>query len=187
VRSTLLLRGTNALTSAEIYFQVTSQPHAHATSGPAHPHPHADGVDADTRIKHLLWFIEAHFGDVEPLLISNGEARANEDDSEPALVVRLDGASAQVNLVSLVRCFSGPLAYTIHYGSKQAVTSADESLKKRIEVVLDTGVTTVSSLGQTFVSHASVGARNGVGSAVGNITGFEGGGLEVTSTSNLSW
>lgn len=68
-------------------------------------HPHADRPDPVTRIKRLAWFLEAHFGEVElhmPEDEPQEEREQGEDDHEPSLLVRLDEASAQINLVSLV-------------------------------------------------------------------------------------
>lgn len=58
-----------------------------------------------TRIKRLAWFLEAHFGEVELHMPeeSQEELEQGEDDNEPSLLVRLDDAIAQINLVSLVR------------------------------------------------------------------------------------
>ncbi|KAJ6594393.1 beta-lactamase-like protein [Mycena capillaripes] len=64
--------------------------------------------DASTRIKRLEWFIEAHFGDVEELHMADEETATEPGESapEPALIVRLDGATAEVNLVSLASYFT---------------------------------------------------------------------------------
>ncbi|KAK7057211.1 beta-lactamase-like protein [Favolaschia claudopus] len=100
------------------------------------PHPHAAHSDAVTRIKRLAWFLEAHFGDVELHMPdeSQEEPEQGEDDNEPSLLVRLDEAIAQINLISLT------------------VNSSNEALKKRVEIVLDMAVTTVGSLREAFVS-----------------------------------
>ncbi|KAJ7084368.1 beta-lactamase-like protein [Mycena belliarum] len=116
--------------------KVTSQPHVH-TKTDSHSHPHADHQDPVTRIKRLAWFLEAHFGEVELHMPDDDrqeEPEQGEDDNEPSLLVRLDEAIAQINLVSLT------------------VASSHEALRKRVESVLDMAVTTVSSLRQSFVS-----------------------------------
>ncbi|KAJ7346591.1 beta-lactamase-like protein [Mycena albidolilacea] len=113
--------------------KLTSQPHSHSDP---HSHPHAEREDPVTRIKRLAWFLEAHFGEVELHMPdeSQEEPEQGEDDNEPSLLVRLDEAVAQINLVALT------------------VASSNEALKKRVEVVLDMAVTTVGSLQQAFVS-----------------------------------
>ncbi|KAJ6498816.1 beta-lactamase-like protein [Mycena sanguinolenta] len=97
--------------------------HTHSGSS----HPHADSQNVETRIKRLEWFMKAHFGQV-------GFYMPDGNITEPTLLVHLDGASAQINLVSLT------------------VTSPDVTLRTRVEAVLDVAVTTVSSLGQTFTT-----------------------------------
>ncbi|KAJ7480173.1 beta-lactamase-like protein [Mycena galericulata] len=101
--------------------KITTQPHTHSKSD-SHCHPHAD---------RLAWFLEAHFGE------KNQEQ--GEDDREPSLLVRLDEATAQINLVSLT------------------VASSNDALRKRVEAVLDMAVTTVSSLAEAFVSKPPLG------------------------------
>ncbi|KAJ7267614.1 beta-lactamase-like protein [Mycena haematopus] len=110
--------------------KLTSHPLSHAHDKWS-PHPHTKCEDVETRLKRLEWFIETHFEQVE-LHMPGGEM--GEDSTQPTLLVRLNGATAQINLVSLI------------------VTSADEVLRARVEAVLDAAVTTVSSLGQTFTS-----------------------------------
>ncbi|KAJ7680303.1 beta-lactamase-like protein [Mycena polygramma] len=124
--------------------KLTSQPHSH-TKLDSHSHPHADRQDAVTRIKRIAWFLEAHFGEVELHMPeeSQEEPEQGEDDHEPSLLVRLDEAIAQINLISLAR-----------------LTSSNEALKKRVEVVLDMAVTTVGSLHQAFtLNHIQNGRR----------------------------
>lgn len=79
------------------------------------------------------------------------EPEQGEDDHESSLLVRLDEVTAQINLVSLARHFEHPI-WTCINDLKQTVSSSNEALKKRVEAVLDMAVTTVSSLGQAFVS-----------------------------------
>lgn len=49
-------------------------------------------------------FLEAHFGEVELHMpdAADEEPEQGEDDHEPSLIVRLDEADAQINLLSLV-------------------------------------------------------------------------------------
>ncbi|EGO00275.1 hypothetical protein SERLA73DRAFT_73000 [Serpula lacrymans var. lacrymans S7.3] len=111
--------------------KLTSQPHSHS-----HPHAESHGESSVTRIQRLAWFLEAHFGEVE-LHMPDEEDEGHEqgdDSNEPSLLVRLDEADAQINLLSLV------------------VTSTNDALRKRVEAVLDMAISTVSSLTETFVS-----------------------------------
>jgi len=124
---------------------VTTQPHSHAH---AHTHPHADS-DAETspflRIQRLIMFLEAHFGKVElhmPDAVDE-ERELGEDSHDPWLIVRLDEADAQINLLTL------------------AVSSSNETLRKRVEVVLDMAVTTVSSLSESFALKVTAEEENG--------------------------
>lgn len=119
--------------------KLTTQPHSHS-----HSHPHADpeGDAAGViRIRRLALFLEAHFGEVELHVPDDPEEEPEqgENDREASLlVVRLDEAIAQIDLLSLV------------------VTSTNEALRKRVEAVLDMAVTTVSSLTESFFSGAPV-------------------------------
>jgi len=84
-------------------------------------------------------FFEAHFGEVELHMPEDiEEPEQGEDKNEPSLLVRLDEAEARINLVSLT------------------VTSNYETLRKRVEAVLDMALTTVSSLAESFVSAVPV-------------------------------
>ncbi|KAJ7218082.1 beta-lactamase-like protein [Mycena pura] len=115
--------------------KLTSQPHSHAELD-LQPHPHVDCEDPVTRATRIAWFLEAHFGDLELHFPdqSQDELEQGEEDNEPSLKVHLDETSAQINLVSLT------------------VSCSNDTLKKRVEAVLDMAVTTVNSLGQAFVS-----------------------------------
>ncbi|KAF7376126.1 hypothetical protein MSAN_00027500 [Mycena sanguinolenta] len=144
--------------------KLTSQPHSHSKLDP-HSHPHADREDAVTRIKRLAWFLEAHFGEVELHMPdeSQEEPEQGEDDNEPSLLVRLDEAIAQINLVSLT------------------VNSSNEALKRRVEVVLDMAVTTVGSLQQAFVSKPGVLVGGEDGEKLGDKIEAEGDGRDTHS------
>jgi len=125
--------------------KLTTQKHSHDHSS---PHPHADPEALNstvTRIQRLATFLEAHFGEIEyhrPEGFDEGSEHG-EVEQEPSLLVRLDEADAQVNLLSLT------------------VTSANESLKKRVEAVLDMAVTTVSSLTESFSPAVPVNSEDG--------------------------
>ncbi|KIJ67750.1 hypothetical protein HYDPIDRAFT_126073 [Hydnomerulius pinastri MD-312] len=106
----------------------------------SHVHPHADSPmePKDARIQRLAWFLEGYFGEVGFYMPDEHEHDKQEHDGgenasrNPALSVRVDGASAHIDLVSLmVRC-------------------ANETLKERVEGVLDLAVATVSSLADSF-------------------------------------
>ncbi|KAJ7630489.1 beta-lactamase-like protein [Roridomyces roridus] len=101
--------------------KLTSQPHTHS-KGDSHAHPHADCPDPVTRVRRLAWFLEAHFGPEVELHMPDDEAReepeqGEDEEHEPSLLVRLDEATAQINLVSLT------------------VASSSEALRKRVEAV----------------------------------------------------
>ncbi|KAI0341996.1 Metallo-hydrolase/oxidoreductase [Trametopsis cervina] len=124
--------------------KLTSSAHSHShshspTPVPKHPHPHADvdGKAAEkVRIQRLAMFLEAHFGEVElhmPEDPPSTEA-GPEEEGEPALLVTLDEADAVINLGSMT------------------VTSSSNSLRKRVEAVLDMALSTVSSLDEAFTA-----------------------------------
>jgi len=119
--------------------KLTTSPHSHKHDS---SHPHADSnneASSVMRIQRLAMFLEAHFGEVELHMPDvPDEPEQGEDDHEPSLIVRLDEADAQINLLSLT------------------VSSSNEALKKRVEAVLDMAVTTVSSLTESFMSGVPV-------------------------------
>ncbi|KAJ7451170.1 beta-lactamase-like protein, partial [Mycena latifolia] len=115
--------------------KLTSQPHIHIKSG-SHGHPHIDRQDAAMRIKRLAWFLEAHFREVEVRMPENRQEGPEQCETKPSILVRLDEATAQIDLMSLT------------------VASSNEALRNRVESVLDMAVTTVSSLRESFVSEA---------------------------------
>ncbi|KAK0226076.1 beta-lactamase-like protein [Armillaria fumosa] len=123
--------------------KLTSHGHTHSHPDP-HEHPHADpSPDDDTasmkRIQRLIMFLEAHFGEVELHMPEELDEEQEPDGpgNEPSLLVQLDEADARISLVSMV------------------VTSSNESLRKRVEAVLDMAVSTVSSLTESFSSTVS--------------------------------
>ncbi|KIM78904.1 hypothetical protein PILCRDRAFT_75071 [Piloderma croceum F 1598] len=122
----------------------TQSSHSHSHS---HPHADVDNESADmTRIRRLVMFLEAHFGDVElhmPEEIED-DPEQGEDSNEPSLLVSLDEADARINLVSMT------------------VVSSHEALRKRVETILDMAVSTVGSLSESFMSGVPVGSDDGV-------------------------
>ncbi|KAH6897627.1 mRNA 3'-end-processing protein YSH1 [Coprinopsis sp. MPI-PUGE-AT-0042] len=138
--------------------KLTTGKHSHSHEHHAHPHADLEGEPSSvTRIQRLAMFLEAHFGEVElhmpdedaeeeepkPKKDDEDEEKDAEDGEdeedtarreEPALLVRLDEAFAQISLLSLT------------------VTSTSDSLRKRVEAVLDMALTTVSSLSEAFSS-----------------------------------
>ncbi|KAH7888842.1 beta-lactamase-like protein [Phlebopus sp. FC_14] len=105
-----------------------------------HSHPHADShaESSYTRIRRVAWFLEAHFGEVELHMPDESIQEQEEGTASPALIVRVDEADAYIDLISL------------------AVTCANEMLRKRVEVVLDMAILTVSSLTESFQSGVSM-------------------------------
>ncbi|KAG6819124.1 endoribonuclease ysh1 [Arthromyces matolae] len=122
--------------------KLTTQPHSHSHSPHSHVHPHADVEDPSpfVRIQRLVMFLEAHFGKVE-LHMPDHDAmdhdEQGEESNDPWLIVRLDEADAQINLLTL------------------EVSSLNEPLRKRVEAVLDMAVTTVTSLAESFTPGSS--------------------------------
>ena len=84
---------------------VTTHPHSHSHA-PKHAHPHADTEDGNpalTRIRNLAMFLEAHFGEVElHMPEASMDSEQGNDNHEPTLLVRLDEADAEINLLSMV-------------------------------------------------------------------------------------
>lgn len=84
------------------FHSVTSSKHSHTH------HPHADSHEGDpsiTRIQRIVWFLEAHFGDVELHMPEVGGEQEQGENNEPALIVRMDDSGetdAHINLVTLV-------------------------------------------------------------------------------------
>lgn len=138
----------------------SSHSHSHAKSSHVHPHASSDGeASSVTRIQRLAMFLEAHFGEVELHMpeTTEEEPESQEDaHQDPSLLVQLDDADAQINLVTLVCFFHVSSAYGSSYYFAQAVTSSNETLKKRVEGVLDMALTTVSSLSESFISGVPV-------------------------------
>ncbi|KAF9793222.1 beta-lactamase-like protein [Thelephora terrestris] len=111
--------------------KLTSNAHNHAHE---HTHPHADSESDSERIQRLAMFLESHFGEVhigvpEP---EKGHEDGRDEVPEQALLIRLDEADAVVHLKSMT------------------VTSANETLRKRVEIVVDMALTTVSSLSEMY-------------------------------------
>lgn len=115
------------------------------TSGSGHshahePHPHSDHEYHENpmlRIQKLGMFLEAHFGDVEYHMPdeSDEDTDGREPSArEPSFLIQLDETDARINLLSMT------------------VDSPSESLRKRVQAVLDMAVATVSSLADSFVS-----------------------------------
>jgi len=122
--------------------KLTTRPHVHShDEKKEHPHGDQDGGAATTRqLRGLALFFEAHFGEVELHMpeTSNEEPELGEDDNEPSLLVTVDDSIACINLVSMT------------------ITSTNETLRKRVEAVLDMAVTTVTSLSSAFTSGVSL-------------------------------
>ncbi|KAG2129736.1 beta-lactamase-like protein [Suillus clintonianus] len=122
--------------------KLTSSQHSHTH----HPHSdHHEGDQSITRIQRIAWFLDAHFGDVELHMPESGGEQDQDQEqgekSEAALIVRMDDsgeADAHINLVTLV------------------VSCQSDTVRKRVEAVLDMAITTVSSLTESFATGVSV-------------------------------
>ncbi|KAI0812786.1 beta-lactamase-like protein [Irpex lacteus] len=154
---------------ASVKLTSTSHSHSHSHSSsepPSHPHPHADVIDEkadksaeNTRIRRLAMFLEAHFGDVElhmPEETSSDSKDEQENpeepskDQEPALLVTMDEAEAIISLGSLT------------------VTSTSNTLRKRVQAVLDMALSTVSSLDEAFTAAPLLVIAEGEGEGEGS-------------------
>jgi cleavage and polyadenylation specificity factor subunit 3 len=118
--------------------KLTSQQHSHTH----HPHSdHHEGDQSITRIQRIAWFLDAHFGDVELHVPEEDQEQDQSEKSEPALIVRMDDSGesdAHINLVTL------------------AVSCSSDTIRKRVEAVLDMAITTVSSLTESFATGVSI-------------------------------
>jgi cleavage and polyadenylation specificity factor subunit 3 len=77
----------------------------------SHAHLHADSRAElpSTRLEHIAWFLEAHFGKVELHMSKSvetlgGYEEGGSSSEPPVLVVRVHEAEVHVNPVSLVGC-----------------------------------------------------------------------------------
>ncbi|KIJ49699.1 hypothetical protein M422DRAFT_160678 [Sphaerobolus stellatus SS14] len=127
--------------------KMTTHPHKHH-------HPHANAAEEDltaSKTEHLLMFLTSHFGDVK---LSAGDEdvemhdeKAERDQLEngeehylsgPRILINVDGAEATIDLLT------------------SKVSSSQDSLKKRVEAVLDMSLATVSSLSESYTSGISL-------------------------------
>ncbi|KAH9855161.1 mRNA 3'-end-processing protein YSH1 [Lenzites betulinus] len=116
--------------------KLTTHAHSHAHA-PKHAHPHTDVTDPVTRIQRLAWFLEEHFDSVELHMPDEEEpSEGDEEDREPSLLVQIYEAEAVINLRTMT------------------VESTSDSLRRRVEAVLDMAVSTVSSLSEAFTAGA---------------------------------
>jgi len=112
--------------------KLTSNTHSHVHE---HTHPHVDSENDLERVQRLAMFLESHFGEVDmrvPKPEKGHEEGQNEEVPESVLLIRLDEADALVHLRSMT------------------VSSANETLRKRVESVVDMALTTVSSLSEMY-------------------------------------
>ena len=81
-----------------------SHSHSHSESASSqHPHGDLDGSSYSViRIQRLAMFLEAHFGEVELHMPETNDDEQEESHRDPSLLVQLDDADAEINLVSLV-------------------------------------------------------------------------------------
>jgi len=127
---------------ASVKLTVGTQKHRHDHEH----HPHSDHDykhNPMVRIQRLGMFLEAHFGEVE-----YHEYHMPEEDSEteqeglvasqgePSFLIQLEDAEARINLLSMT------------------VDSSSETLRRRVEAVLEIALSAVSSLSESFMSGA---------------------------------
>lgn len=80
------------------------------------------------------------------------------EKSEPALIVRMDDsgeADAYINLITLV-CIDVDVSITLPINLLQVVSCPSDTVRRRVEAVLDMAITTVSSLAESFATGVSV-------------------------------
>ncbi|KIY53106.1 Metallo-hydrolase/oxidoreductase [Fistulina hepatica ATCC 64428] len=111
---------------------------SHKKSSPCGRHPHCDKDSGVSRIQAIAMFLEAHFGDVELHMLEETKdtASVGRESSTPALLVRLDDAIAEIDLVALT------------------VNSSNPALKQRVMTILDMAISTATSLAESFVTPA---------------------------------
>lgn len=84
----------------------SSHSHSHSESASSqHPHGDPDGASYSViRIQRLAMFLEAHFGEVELHMpeTNDDKQELEEPHQDPSLLVQLDDADAEINLISLV-------------------------------------------------------------------------------------
>jgi len=97
------------------------------------------------RIQRLGMFLEAHFGEVEYHMPDEDmdEQEGATPDGEPSFLIQLDDAEARINLLSMT------------------VDSSSDSVRRRVEAVLEMALSTVSSLSESFASGAPEESSNG--------------------------
>lgn len=114
----------------------------------SHSHVHADQDDEELmqqiRYEGLAAFLESHFGYAEIYLPEDDAKDIKGDDGkdEPAIIVKVDDSVARVNLVDLT------------------VSCSNDALKSRISSVVQTAITTISSLAEAYgLSDSSGGSK----------------------------
>lgn len=80
-----------------------------------------------------------------------------DEDDAPGFLVQLDDTEAFINLATMVRAeqSSSRSTFIIYLANglySQGVDSSSDTLRKRVETVLDLALTTVSSLTESFAS-----------------------------------
>ena len=108
-------------------------------------------------------FLEAHFGEVEfhmgkDAVYTEQDLSYGEPPDAPCMVIRVDGVDANIDLLSLVQFhLSRPIELNLR-SITQIVSSTQEHLKKRVEIVLGMALATISSLAESYTSGVSLGA-----------------------------
>ncbi|KAI0266752.1 mRNA 3'-end-processing protein YSH1 [Gloeopeniophorella convolvens] len=120
--------------------KITTAANGHKHGDEHHPHSDHDYThNPMMRIQRLGMFLEAHFGEVEYHMPEEEMEEEQEEPTargEPSFLIQLDDAEARINLLSMT------------------VDSSSETLRRRVEAVLEMAVSTVSSLSESFVSGA---------------------------------
>ena len=113
----------------------------------ANPHPHShshagsnghSGNDYSEDFERLRLFLEAHFGDVSVHAADGG-------DDELTMSVEIDGTSARLDLITMVRTW---LALCL---CVQRVDSESVELRERVDRVVEMALATTRPLALAFV------------------------------------
>ncbi|GJJ06292.1 endoribonuclease ysh1 [Clathrus columnatus] len=123
-----------------LLYGIDSSPASVKLTTHKHHHPHATSTNEEfaiSRIQRLAMFLESHFGDIELHTVDTSHLKSEEgmnSKQSSRMLIRVDGCEASIDLSTL------------------RVDSDHETLKKRVESVLDMAVATISSLAESYTS-----------------------------------
>ena len=114
----------------------------------SHVHPHAQDSNEINRTEEVIEYLQAYFSQVE-LRVSEPQG---DENTRATLFVGLDDDFAQVDLATFVCRNHGKSDWILTDNPPQTVVSDNESLKKRVESILDMASTALSSLDELYAS-----------------------------------